>query len=176
MSVNFFKEVCKSSSKKKVFGVCDDVDADGNTSKPAYLAEDNGAKWIATVDNYYRENIDFYAVDNCVTFPLREDGKLSKRCDGFLVSNDIIAFIELKSRNEYGSKWVSDAEKQLKISIYYFEKEKKSSEYNDKRAYIVNNMRPQARISQAERMERFLDETGYLLFVKARINLHNLDG
>lgn len=176
MSVNFFKEDCKHSSKKYVFGICDDVSDNGDTSNPAYLDENNGDNWIATVDNHYRECIHFFAVDNCVRFPLREDGKPTKRCDGFLICNDTIAFLELKSRDENGSIWFKDAEKQLRSAICYFEKEPVSINFNNKRAYAVNNMRPQSRTGQAERMERFSEETGYLLFIKARIDINSLEG
>jgi len=176
MSVNFFKENCKHSSMKPVFGICDNVADHGDTSQPAYLDENNGENWIATVDNHYRESICFYAVDNCVTFPVREDGTSLKRCDGFLSCNDTIAFLELKSRNEYGAKWIKDAEEQLRSAIHYFEKEPVSLKFQNKRAYAVNNMRPQSRLGQAERMERFLEETGYLLFIKARIDIYSLEG
>lgn len=176
MSINFFQSKCKSSSHNKIFGICDDVSSAGSTADPAYVDENNGQNWIATVDNHYKDEIDFYAVDNCVRFPPRADGKESKRCDGFLIYQDLIAFVELKSRNEFRSKWVVDAEKQLRISIKFFEKEKKSKEFNHKRAYIVNNMRPTSRVGQAERMERFLDDTGYQLFIKARIALYSIDG
>jgi len=176
MSIVFFDCNCKSSSKKNKFGICDIVKGRGDTSEKAFIDENNGENWIAIIDNFYQDKIDFYAIDNCVAFPLREDGKQQKRCDGLLISNNTIAFVELKSRNEDGAKWVYDAEKQLLISIGFFEKEKVSNSYDVKRAYIVNNMRPKSRISQAERMDRFLDKTGYVLFIKARIRLYSLEG
>lgn len=176
MSVIFFKETCKYSSRNSTFGICDDVGVEGDTSQPAYLDEKNGENWIATIVNSYNESISFYAVDNCVTFPLREDGMPSKRCDGLLTCNDTIAFLELKSRDENGAKWVKDAEEQLRSAIYYFEKELICANFNNKRAYAVNNMRPQSRTGQAERMERFYDETGYLFFIKARVDIYSLEG
>src|SRR5690606_35170878 len=100
-----------------------------------------------------RDSIYFYAVDHCVIFPDSEEGRLSKRCDGLLLCNDTIAFLELKSRNEKGANWIKEAEKQLRSTINYFEKEPVSKNFNNKRAYAVNNMRPQSRTGQAERME-----------------------
>lgn len=176
MSINFFKEECKQISNKSVFGICDDVSDDGDTSQPAYLDEKNGENWIAVINNHFNDQINFYAIDNCIIFPVRDDGKSLKRCDGFLSCNDTIAFIELKSRNEQGSNWIKDAEKQLRNTIYYFEKEIISKNFLHKRAYAVNNLRPQSRIGQAERMERFKEETGYLLFIKARIDIYSLEG
>lgn len=175
MSVNFFSEACKHSSIRSTFGICDDV-VNGNTSLPAYLDESNGENWIATIVNHSRESIDFYAIDNCVTFPLKPDGSSSKRCDGLLTCDETIAFLELKSRNEQGVNWIKDSEEQLRSAIFYFERESVSESFTDKRAYAVNNMRPQSRVSQAIRMERFLEETGYLLFIKARVDIHSLEG
>ena len=177
MAIIFFNNSYKGYSKNKQFGICDDVDdGTGNTSKPAYIDDKNGGKWIATVDNSYNDTIDFYAIDNCVTFPLLANGKESKSCDGLLILKDTIAFVELKSRNEQGTNWIKDGEKQLRTSIKYFETVEDSTVFENKRAYIVNNRKPRSRDSQAVRMDRFLDETGYFLFIKARINLDSSEG
>lgn len=175
MSLDFFTSGCKHSSSKKTFGLCDDIDASGSTSSPAYIDEQNGSNWIATIDNHHKDKIDFYAIDNCLVFPLTA-GKPSKRCDGMLISGNKIAFVELKSRNEDGAKWVADAEEQIRSAITFFKTTDDADKYKIKRAYIVNNMRPQSRTSQAQRMERFLDETEYRLFVKARIALYSEEG
>ncbi len=168
MKINFFVENSMTSSSKKRFGICDKVSEKGDTSEPAYIDENNGTDWIANVDNFHQDKILFYPVDNCVKFP----NKTAKRCDGFLVSNTTIAFVELKSRREQGYKWIADGEKQLRASIAFFEQEDRTM-YTEKRAYVVNNMRPQSRVGQATRMERFFDETGYVLFIKAEICLYN---
>ena len=173
MSVDFFNEKHKDTSFKSTFGICDDVDVTGNTSQVAYLDERNGANWIAIIDNSRNECISFYPVDNCVTFPAEANGNLAKRCDGVLTCDDTIAFVELKSRKEDGNKWIKEAELQLRSTIRHFEKEKIAQSFQNKRAYAVNNKKPQARTGQATRMERFFDETGYQLFIQARIDIYS---
>lgn len=167
MSINFLTENCKHSSRNKKFGLCDLVDADGNTGAPAYIDNANRENWIATVLNDYEEDIYFYAIDNCVNFTAQV-----KKCDGVLILNDKIAFVELKSRTGKASQWISEAEEQLRTTINHFIQENDTTAYTDKRAYIANNKSPRSRVSQAERMDRFYQTTGYVLFIEARINLY----
>ncbi len=168
MNVDFFPAQCQTSSKLKIFGICDDPSPATN---PAYIDEKNGAKWIAVVENDYLSEVIFTAVDHCIPFPPRPDGKESKRCDGFLTYGDTIAFVELKERDQHGSEWVKDAEKQLLTSIELFEKTDDAERYPIKKAYIANSERPRFRESQTRRMENFLDTTGYVLRIEARIKI-----
>ncbi len=175
MIIEFFKDTCKYSSSKRTFGICDDV-IEGDTSQPAYLDENNGDNWIATIHNSDSRELYFFAIDNCVDFPKIKD-KEAKRCDGCITyKNEIIAFLELKSRREQGSNWVKDAEKQLRQTISVFENQHVSNNFSEKRAYAVNNMRPRARTSQVARMDKFCEETGYLLFIKAHIDIFDIEG
>jgi hypothetical protein len=168
MSLNFFLEKCQTFSKKKTFGLCDDPPPAEN---PAYIDEKNGENWIAVIENFYEEKITFNAIDHCVEFPLRPDGKTSKRCDGVLTYGDTVAFIELKKRDEHGTKWIDDAEKQLLVSIGFFEKTEEAEEFSIRKAYIVNSERPLFRSSQAIRMDKFLAKTGHVLRIEARVKI-----
>ena len=47
MELDFFNSQCQSVSNKKRFGLCDEQD----DKEPAYIDEQNGAKWIAIVEN-----------------------------------------------------------------------------------------------------------------------------
>jgi hypothetical protein len=172
----FFQDNCHTASNRSTFGLCDDPPILGEASKPAYIDEANGQNWIATVDNHYCDLIHFYAIDHCVTFPPLADGRSAKRCDGVLTCNDTIAFVELKSRNEGGTKWIDDAEEQVLVAIEHFEHTHPENEFKTKRAYIANNMRPKSRAGQATRIEKFYDETGYVLYIKARIALYSPQG
>ncbi len=174
--IDFFQRPCQSQSRQRKFGLCDDPTPPGAPGTPAYINETNGKNWIATVDNHYRDLIKFYAIDHCVDFPPDADGRTSKRCDGVLVQEEIIAFVELKSRNENRAVWVKDAEKQLLVTIRHFEETVHSDQFSVKKAYVVNSMRPHSRVSQATRMESFFDETGYVLYIKARIALYSPEG
>lgn len=167
MSVNFFDSKCQTFSDKKLFGLCDDPPP---YTKPAYIDEVDGAKWIAVVNNEYKYYITFTAIDNCIKIE-REDKKPAKRCDGVLTYNATIVFVELKERGAIGNEWVKEAEKQLRITIGYFEKSPDAENYRIKKAYIANSEHPKFKETQFERMEKFFVETGYVLRIENRINV-----
>lgn len=167
MSINFSEAACQTFSDRKLFGLCDDPPP---ASNPAYIDENDGAKWIAVVVNDDRHSVTFTAIDNCIVIN-RPDGKPAKRCDGVLTYNSTVTFVELKQRGTNGNAWVTDAEKQLKTTIGYFEHEDVADDYNKKKAYIANSERPGFKESQARRMEQFFDDTGYVLRIENRIIL-----
>lgn len=165
MNIDFFDTKCIDKSNRKLFGLCDD-----KPDSRAYLKETDGSKWVAVVENEYRYNVIFVAIDKCIeTF--RADGKMDKRCDGFLTHEKTITFVELKEIGGFRSPWIQDGEQQLRASIGYFEKTEDAKTYSIKKAYIANNEHPKARISQVARMDKFLDETGYILYIQNRIIL-----
>lgn len=168
MSLDFSLAKCQTRTNKKLFGLCDDP---APSTIPAYVDELNGAKWIAVVQNDYSYDVLFTAVDHCIEVPEKEDGKPSKRCDGMLTYNDSVIFVELKERAQFGSDWMIDSEKQLKATISHFETTDLSQDFSDKRAYAANNAHPKSKQSYQIRMERFLDETGYVLRIENRLVL-----
>ncbi|MEI6139577.1 MAG: hypothetical protein WCP85_09945 [Mariniphaga sp.] len=169
MSINFFEAKCRYITAKKLFGLCDDSTHTKNkTLKQAYLDEENGAKWIAVVDNSYNQRVTFSAIDNCIEIK-SEKGKMLKRCDGVLTFDETVAFVELKERVEKKPRWIKDAEMQLRSTIGYFEKSEDAQDYKTKKAYIANNQRPKFRESQIDRMDQFLTDTGYVLRIENRI-------
>ncbi|PZV77551.1 hypothetical protein CLV31_12019 [Algoriphagus aquaeductus] len=168
MSTNFSELSCQTYSSAKLFGICDDPPP---ASIPAYIDEKNGAKWIAVVVNDDKFEVTFTAIDNCIVIK-RADGKLAKRCDGVLTYDSTIIFVELKQRGALGNEWVKDAEKQLKVTIGYFEFEDEAENYEQKKAYIANSERPKFKVSQLKRMEQFFNETGYVLRIENRIILY----
>lgn len=167
MSINFFESKCQSHSSKKRFGLCDDPSPDKN---PAYIDEVDGKKWIAVVENEYRYEVMFTAIDNCIEIK-RPDGTMDKRCDGVLTYNSCVIFIELKERGALGNKWVKDGEKQIRTSIDYFKADDRSEDYLHKKAYIANSEHPKFKESQLIRMNQFLIDTGYVLRIENRIIL-----
>jgi len=168
MSSIFLNSECATKSDRKRFGLYDDPSPAQNK---AYLKENEGETWIAVVHNDLRTEITFTAVDNCIDI-YREDGKMEKRCDGFLSFETTIIFVELKQREDINNKWVIEAEEQLKATISNFEKEEEAARFDDKKAYISNSMRPKFKSSQSERMERFSKSTGYILRIENTIKLH----
>lgn len=165
MPLNFFDPRCQCSSARKKFGLCDP----GGHS-PAYLDEENGQDWIAVVQNDYLESVNFSAIDCCIDM-FRADGSMAKRCDGMLLYQDKIIFVELKSRKSLGAQWVKDAEEQLRETILEFEKTADSENFKRKAAYISNSEKPRFRISQLVRMQKFAEDTGYILRIEGRINI-----
>lgn len=155
----FCKKVCRYTSSKKEFGLCDD----GNLSH-AYIDENDGEKWIAVVDNHYQKNIIFIAIDNCIKFS-------SKKCDGVLCSDEKVVFVELKNRGGKPKEWKDDAENQLKETILVFENLDKAKEFQIKEAYISNKKVGKHNEKNHQRMEKFKDDTGYVLRIQNRIEI-----
>ena len=62
MIVDFFNSQCQSLTTKKIFGLCDEEE----NEEPAYIDEQNGAKWIAVVDNDELKEVHFIAIDYCI--------------------------------------------------------------------------------------------------------------
>ena len=81
MEIDFFNSQCQRVTSEKIFGLCDDKE----DNKPAYLDEENGAKWIAVVENEQLKKIHFIAIDNCIDIWRDEVKKeMDNRCDGML--------------------------------------------------------------------------------------------
>ena len=166
--IDFFPEKHKKVSKKKRFGICDTPPP---PAQKAYIDEANGKNWIAVVENIYQDTITFIPIDHCIEIK-RPDNLMDNRCDGFLYYDATVIFIELKQRNESGSKWIKEGENQLRVTIHHFESTPQSKDFKIKRAYISNSSKPRFRFSQAERMDRFLSDTGYTLRIKNRIHIY----
>ena len=171
MEIDFLNSQCQSVSNKKLFGLCDEQD----NKEPAYLDEENGAKWIAVVENEQLKRIHFIAIDNCIDIWRDEVKKeMDNRCDGMLWYEErTVIFVELKDRESKKDKnaWVEEGEKQLKRTIEYFEKTEQSGKFTEKRAYIANKAHPKFKESQLVRMKRFQQETGYTLRIENRIKI-----
>ena len=100
MPVDFFKESCKSTSRKKEFGLCDDPLP---VTKRAYIDEDDPIKWIGIVNNTMKKQGDIYAIDHCIDI-FKLDGNMESRCDGMLHHDNKLIFVELKARKKKGSQ------------------------------------------------------------------------
>lgn len=163
----FFPKRHRQSSHKKRFGICD---CPPPPHQMAYIDETNGRDWIAVVENHYEYDINFIPVDHCIELR-RPDRRMDNRCDGFLYHDSTIVFVELKQRNEDGSKWVAEGEKQLRSTIRHFENRPVARNFAVKKAYIANSAKPLFRIGQMVRMDNFYADTGYVLLIKNRIYL-----
>lgn len=167
MRERFFLTNCQTASKAKIFGLCDDPSPAKN---PAYINEVDGKKWIAVVTNPYLFDVIFTAIDNCVE-TLKPDGKMSQRCDGALTHGNTVIFVELKQRGALGNAWVIDAEQQLRTTIGNFKETHEYEKFPIRKAYISNSEHPKFKQTQSVRMEKFEEQTGYVLRIENRISL-----
>lgn len=164
MTVNFFDARCQESTKESIFGLCDEPSPSTN---PAYIDTDDPSKWIATVDNGNQIEVTFTAIDKCIEIS-DSDGD---RCDGMLTYNGGIIFVELKERKAQNKVWAGKGDEQLRNTIRLFKENHDLDNYMVKKAYIANKRRPNFQSSQTERMQKFLNDTGFRLRIEATINL-----
>jgi hypothetical protein len=75
MSINFFKDCCKTSSNKEAFGLYDEPAPSKNKASIKESEEDT---WIAIVNNKKKSNIDFYAIDHCIILKDKNGDDLEK--------------------------------------------------------------------------------------------------
>lgn len=164
MSIDFFDENCQSITDKLEFGICDD-----QPQKPAYLDFNNKSKWIATVENANNILITFTAIDDCINIPMVDD-KMPKRCDGMLTYESNLIFVELKERNYKNQVWIEEGKEQLKNTIDLF-LNNNIKNYRSKKAYIANSKKPKFPYSHKETMQKFRNETGFMLTIEAKIKI-----
>jgi len=165
MPTNFLDPNCRTNSNNAEFGLCDDPPP---SNSPAYIDEVDHAIWISKVNNPRNENVDFFAIDNCVTV-LRPDRTMDSRCDGALFYSDKLIFVELKSRQS--GKWLQKGRKQLTTTINNFRLNHDISLYSNVEAYVCNNLKPLAHTGQASNIQKFKDDTGLILKGKREIDI-----
>lgn len=157
MSINFLDIDCSTHSDQQEFGLCDDPPP---PHIPAYIDETNPDKWIAKIINTNQENITFYAIDHCVDV-LRPDGTKDSRCDGVLSYSNHLIFVELKSKTS--TKWFKKGREQLTTTINHFKLNHDMTAYSKVEAYVCNNLRPFAHSGQAANIQKFKDDTDFIL-------------
>lgn len=115
-------------------------DANSSARIPARVLPCDDSQWDFKVENQKRKEISFKAVDYCIeifrtgTYDLNDakrdkanfsvsnnrlDGEPAKRCEGFLLYDNEILFIEIKT-GKFGS-WLTSAREQLEETILSFE-------------------------------------------------------
>jgi len=148
---------CGTQTNNSTFGICDDPPP---LKEPAYIQEFRPIDWIAEVTNISEKRVVFKAIDNCVPV-YRPNGELESRCDGLLVCENEIIFIELKDRNS--ARWLSKGRDQITVTVENFIKNHNQNDYNWKVAYVCNKQRPFAASGINTEMEKFKNDTALLL-------------
>jgi len=157
MPINFFVTTCKSSSTKSKFGICDDPPP---ASAPAYIDELDSAKWIAVVNNSNAKTVEFVAIDACIDIR-KPNGQLESRCDGLLMYDNDLIFVELKTWE--GGKWLKKGREQLTITINNFKSSHDITIYANIYGNVCNSQRPQSHFGHAANIQQFSDDTGLIL-------------
>jgi hypothetical protein len=165
MNVNFFDPLCQTTTQSSVFGICDDTPP---PSKPAYIDAIDRNKWIATVENTNQRELIFVAIDNCIKI-FRSDGSMDSRCDAMLAFQDTIIFVELKDRQSSG--WLAKGESQLKNMIALFTANYDISAYKFRNAYLSNKSKPNFQSGQMTRIQKFKNDTGFILKISTVITI-----
>jgi hypothetical protein len=163
MSVNFFDPQCQEMTIEIKFGLCDD-----KPHHSAYIDTSDSDKWIAIIENNGKVEVIFTAIDNCIDIR-RPDGSKESRCDGMITYTDKIIFIELKERQSKG--WIEKGESQLRTTISIFSSNNNIDQYELKAAYIANKFRPIFESNAMTRMQKFKDDTGFILKIRNMIEL-----
>lgn len=130
---------CLTNIPNQQFGITDE---DGGNSTPARVDATDSTIWDLTVTNNSGVNVCFKAVDWCVsiyrtgTYNLddvtRTNTQFSsdnidkinrgfiKRCEGFLLFDSKILFIEIKRRKKNARDWIEDAREKFEETILSF--------------------------------------------------------
>ncbi|MDO7873709.1 hypothetical protein Q5H93_03115 [Hymenobacter sp. ASUV-10] len=154
-----------------LFGICDDPTPPGAIPTPAYINTDltKKATWIARVNNSAGYEVTFKAVDHCILV-LKANGQLQKRCDGILLYNAHIVFVELKEQKDPGRKWASEGAEQVKQTIKDYQAAH-STEGLTVRAYVANRIQPNAQQSHFSIIQNFRKTLRIALRIEGAIDL-----
>ncbi|WP_199332114.1 hypothetical protein [Anabaena lutea] len=96
---------------------------------------------------------------------------MDSRCDGMLTYESKIIFVELKERNYTNIVWIEDGDRQLRNTISVFINYHDLVEYKSKKAYIANRKKPQFQYSHKEKMQKFKNDTGFILIIQNNIKI-----
>jgi hypothetical protein len=155
MAIDFLGGDCSSYSSSQVFGLKDDM-----PNVPARITEDTADLWVAVVHNPSEHNAQFIGVDNCVEV-IRENGEEESRCDGILVADGNLVFVELKTGLSRG--WFGEGLAQIEATMRVFFQNHHRSDFRVVRAQVCNSSHPRSAVGRASTLEAFFDRTGILV-------------
>lgn len=173
--VDFFTGLCQDGTysdttlRDAKFGLCDDPPIAG-ISAPAYTDTATPSKWIAEIDNSVGHEVAFKAVDNCIEI-LRPNGDKEQRCDGLLLYDTTVIFVELKEKRDPSTKWVKEGGEQLKQTIKDFRAAHGTAGWSLKAAYLANRKQPNFQQGHQTTINTLSKATKVLFRVEATIVL-----
>ena len=148
------------------FGVMDN-------SKAYIVKSDVSSCNAIIINNIFKLN--FVPVDNHIKLR-RENGEIAKRCDCMLYDDnktEIIIFIELKQRKDAEDAF-SDGKEQLNETISFFKVSHPDHICKKKCAFVANSVSPSVSPVHNTSIYKFLNETGFVLYVKHNIDIQEL--
>lgn len=162
--VNFLSKSyrCEEVKYDKLLGICDP-----SGEVPAYttIVHDT-EKWIAQIQNNKKMGIQFIPVDKNISI-CRANGEKESSCDGMILYGRNICFVELKDVRIGG--WLSEAIRQLAITIEIFNQNHNYSDFEKRYAYPANCKHPQFQSSCREQLQEFKNKYHFALMPKATI-------
>lgn len=156
----------RSTSKKDIFGLCDDAPPARN---PAYIDEIDESKWIGVINNPHSKSVGFYGIDHCLVWRTGKGEETCHQCDGLLHYDNELLFVELKDRQYRG--WVKTGCEQLIATIKYINKTSSFKNFCSVKAYICNKQRPHFNANYNCHIQEFKDKTGLELNIMREICL-----
>jgi hypothetical protein len=163
MKVDFFQSKCQKKVSASLFGICDDYNIE-----PAYVSISKSDKWIASVTNQHKKEVNFIAVDHCIEIT-RPDGKMESRCDAMLSYDKNIVFVELKDKRKDWSNGFDQIEQTLICFIenhgsFYWRQQRR-------RAFLANKSHPNFHVTSNEQDRKFYSRYKIRLNIEATIEI-----
>lgn len=165
MKINFFasKYVVEPVHKEEKFYLYD-----AGNNKPTYISFDD-KYYQAIVFNKEKKFVQFVAIDNNIKIYKNNSKDEESLCDCLLFTKeDFILFIELKDQQK---QWLSNSLSQLKNTIRLFKENHTVEIFDKRRAYASNKQHPHFAHSYKETMQRFRQETGFILRIQDTITI-----
>lgn len=171
---DFFTGQCENGQpsdtlvRAPLFGLCDDAT---QQYEPAYVSTALAAEatWIARVENSAGYEVTFKPIDNCIPI-FKGNGTKQSRCDGMLLYEATIIFVELKEQRDPGTKWAFNGSEQVKQTIKDF---RDLHDTADKKllAYVANRIQPNAQQAHFSIIKNFTNALKVVLRVEGTIKL-----
>lgn len=162
--IDFFDTCCQyETTTNSIFGIHDEL----HNNTPAFLVFDTEKSYMLKILNPNIKSICFYPIDNCVIIYKENSKDKESTCDGMLVFDEHLVFVELAESHH---KSVEDCIEQISSTIFLFKRLHSDLIFNKKLAVVSNLARPTSTIS-FERCLDFKEKTGFGLSVKTILNI-----
>ncbi len=159
MKIDFFGQSCNENLNDHRFGIID--------PRPAETSRVDEGRWLITVENPQRKEIEFVAIDKC--FQLRDAaGNEVSLCECLLRYQNNIDFVELKDRDKH---WFEGGISQIISTVGIFVNYHDLKQFKRIRAFVGNKRRGQFNISNSAGKQILWKDYGVITFSKQVIEI-----